>query len=144
VSDVHQLSVALHNACLYQFVLCVFRGLPHAHILIILAPEHKFRTPEDYDRVVCAELPDAQVNPRLYEIVTSNMLHGPCGPVNPNSPCMVDGECSKKYPRAFSETTVDSNDSYPVYRRRDDGRYHEVTTRYVRQCRLSLPYLCNI
>ena len=26
------------------------RGLPHAHILIILAPEDKLNSPDDYDR----------------------------------------------------------------------------------------------
>ena len=33
------------------------RGLPHAHILLFLAPEDKMVTPEDYDSVVCAEIP---------------------------------------------------------------------------------------
>ena len=34
------------------------RGLPHSHILIILDENGKLKTPEDYDHVVCAELPD--------------------------------------------------------------------------------------
>ena len=34
------------------------RGLPHAHILMILSPEDKPKTPEDFDKLVCAEIPD--------------------------------------------------------------------------------------
>jgi hypothetical protein len=35
------------------------RGLPHAHILLILHPEDKPRTVHDYDRMVWAQIPDA-------------------------------------------------------------------------------------
>jgi hypothetical protein len=49
------------------------------------------------------------------------MLHGPCGNARPTAPCMQDGKCSKKYPRAFSEESLLEVDGYPVYRRRDDG-----------------------
>ncbi|XP_060855280.1 uncharacterized protein LOC132932954 [Metopolophium dirhodum] len=41
------------------------RGLPHAHILIILAEDCKFRTAEDVDGVVCAFLPDPAIDRRL-------------------------------------------------------------------------------
>ena len=34
------------------------RGLPHAHILLILHKDSKPRTPEAVDRMVCAEIPD--------------------------------------------------------------------------------------
>ena len=34
------------------------RGLPHPHILIILSDHDKPREPCEYDRIVCAELPD--------------------------------------------------------------------------------------
>jgi hypothetical protein len=54
------------------------RGLPHAHILLHLADEDKPLMPEDYDRIICAELPDR--NSPLWEIITSSMMHGPCGP----------------------------------------------------------------
>ena len=42
------------------------RGLPHAHILIILAAEHRFQTPEEVDEVVCAELPIEPTPPVRY------------------------------------------------------------------------------
>ena len=35
------------------------RGLPHVHAALTFAPEDELRTPEDIDRVVCAELPGA-------------------------------------------------------------------------------------
>ena len=36
--------------------------------------------------------------------------------------CMVDGTCTKGYPKQFSETTTDNVNGYPSYHRRDDGR----------------------
>ena len=57
------------------------------------------------------------------------MIHGPCGDFNPMSPCMDQGSCTKKFPRAFSEKTTDSEYSYPTYRRRNNGR--TVTVRNV-------------
>ena len=50
------------------------------------------------------------------------MMHGPCGVANPNSPCMEDGKCTKKFPKDFTEVTMEC-DGYPQYRRRDDGKY---------------------
>ena len=63
------------------------------------------------------------VDPELHQIVMSNMVHGPCGCINPNSPCMQDGRCSKKYPKQYITETQIGADSYPLYRRRnpDDG-----------------------
>ncbi|KAF7827231.1 uncharacterized protein G2W53_018395 [Senna tora] len=98
------------------------RGLPHAHILLFLAPGNKYPTPEDIDKIICAEIPDKATNPELYAIVQKFMIHGPCGAANYNFPCMVDGRCSKHFPKKILDrTTVDEN-GYPLYRRRDDGR----------------------
>ena len=72
--------------------------------------------------VVCAEIPDKDTFPELYQIVTKFMMHGPCGVANPNSPCMEDGKCTKKFPKDFTEVTMEC-DGYPQYRRRDDGKY---------------------
>ena len=47
------------------------------------------------------------------------MMHGPCGTDRPNAPCMNEGACSKHYPRAFQQTTVQSANGYPLYRRRE-------------------------
>jgi hypothetical protein len=98
------------------------RGLPHAHILIILHPEDKPKTVEDINSIVCAEIPDPDQQPHLYSIITKCMVHGPCGATRPSARCMKDGKCSKRYPRTFSETTVMDENNYPVYRRCDNGR----------------------
>ena len=101
------------------------RGPPHAHILGICDEESKPRTPEDYDSIVCAEIPDKEQFPELHKTVTTLMMHGPCGLSNPNSPCMVDGKCSKQFPKDFVEKTFSAADGYPHYRRRNDGAFVE-------------------
>ena len=50
------------------------------------------------------------------------MVHGPCGLLNNNSPCMVNGACSKHYPKEFNNGTVLNVNGYPLYHRPDDGR----------------------
>ncbi|KAF2903263.1 hypothetical protein ILUMI_02923 [Ignelater luminosus] len=98
------------------------RGLPHAHILLWMV--EKIR-PDEIDSIICAEIPDPEVDPQLYEVVKKNMIHGPCGEHNPESPCMIDNKCSKRYPRALLADTITGNDGYPQYRRRsieDNGR----------------------
>ena len=94
------------------------RGLPHAHLLLILRAEDKVHTVEDIDRVISAEIPDSDTDPELYRIVTQNMLHGPCTPQR----CLKNGRCSKKYLKPFSNATVWHDDGYPLYRRQDNGR----------------------
>ena len=81
------------------------RGLPHAHILIILAPEDKPETVDDVDATVCAEISDPAVNPRLHDTVCSMMLHGHWGAHNPRATCMENGKCTKGYPKSFQECT---------------------------------------
>lgn len=98
------------------------RGLPHAHILIWLAPQAKIN-PENIDHVISAEIPCPTETPILHELVKANMIHGPCGPFNWNSPCMKDGKCTKSFPKDFIDTTQTGHDGYPKYRRRkeEDG-----------------------
>ena len=52
------------------------------------------QTPSDIDRFIFAEIPDKDLDPELYDLVTTCLMHGPCGLNNPNAPCMVDGKCS--------------------------------------------------
>ena len=66
-------------------------------------------TPNKIDHIICAEIPDEKMavikedksgnfheclesNP-LYDLVTSMMLHGPCGPMYTNKSYMRDGYC---------------------------------------------------
>ncbi len=101
------------------------RGLPHAHILVILQPSDAPRHAEDVDKLVSAELPDPAVHPRLYAIVTKHMLHGPCGHAHPRCPCMVERDghnvCSKNYPKMRQESTTIVDDGDVRYWRRDGG-----------------------
>jgi len=102
------------------------RGLPHAHILIFLHPEHRYVHAKSIDKVICAEIPDKATEPRLFEIVSSLMIHGPCGHQNPGSPCMNNNnKCTKHFPKKFAAETIIDADGYPVYRRRDNGVYVE-------------------
>ena len=105
------------------------RGLPHAHILIIVADEDRATTPEMVDNVISAEIPPdpeetddpivKENRRRLEKIVLTNMIHGPCGKENPKAPCMENGKCTKNFPKEFqSRTIMDSDKTYPVYRRR--------------------------
>ena len=68
------------------------RGLPHAHILIWLKTKIM---PDQIDSTIRAEIPNPEEDPLLFEIVTKNMVHGPCGALNPRASCMVDGKCTK-------------------------------------------------
>ena len=73
------------------------RGLPHYHILLILAEQCKSREPQDVDTIVSAEIPDKTINPRLYDIITRNNIRGPCGYVSRNNVCTTTGACEKGF-----------------------------------------------
>ena len=45
------------------------RGLPHAHILLILESSDKLRTPEHVDTIISTEIPDRAQYTELYETV---------------------------------------------------------------------------
>ena len=73
--------------------------------LSFVVVEHRI-TPDKIDDVIC---PDPSVDPELHQIVMSNMYR-PCGCINPNSSCMQDGRCSKKYPKQYIvETQLDAD-----------------------------------
>ena len=88
------------------------RGLPHAHILLWVASEDKVK-PKDIDLVISAEIPDQEQDPHLHKMVMAHMIHGPCGNLNQNSPCMTDCKCSKDFPKPFLQSTEQGNDSSP-------------------------------
>ncbi|XP_044599590.1 uncharacterized protein LOC123275503 [Cotesia glomerata] len=92
------------------------RGLPHAHILVWLIDKIR---PEEIDNIISAEIPDPSTDQLLFDIVTANMIHGPCGTFNRSSPCMSDGKCTKNFPKDFTNDTITNVDGYPIYRRRN-------------------------
>jgi hypothetical protein len=70
------------------------RGLPHAHILLILDDADKPRGCHDYDTIASAEIPDIDLYPAADSTVVKCMLHYKCGVHNPQAPGMVDEKCS--------------------------------------------------
>ncbi|GAA0158769.1 hypothetical protein LIER_15712 [Lithospermum erythrorhizon] len=80
-------------------------GLPHAHFLIILKPTFKYMSPEAYDCVVCPELPDQKKDPYLYIFVCKTH----------DARSMRRIECRQC--------------TYPVYRRKNDGKVAKVRGR---------------
>jgi hypothetical protein len=91
------------------------RGLPHAHILIILKQAPSL---EHIDMFVSAEIPNPSTQPELYKIIISQMIHGPCGEMKPSAPCMSEGECEKGFPKEFCDETTVPVDAFAQYRRR--------------------------
>ena len=105
------------------------RGLPHAHLLFILDEGYKFaeKNPSYLNQFIFAEIPDKEKNPVLHKRVCSHMLHKPCHLVN--SQCTDEnGNCKSYFPKDFVEQTSLDESGFPVYRRRNDGRF--VTKRY--------------
>ena len=113
------------------------RGLPHAHLLLTLDPESKLREPHEYDSFVCAEFPDRNVSPALFETIKTNNIHGPCGTGISQQPmCMENGKCTKRFPKEFNDRTYENHTGYPIYRRRNTGftinvRGKQVDNRWV-------------
>nr|KAJ0205278.1 hypothetical protein LSAT_V11C500264790 [Lactuca sativa] len=95
------------------------RGLPHAHSFLILETNCKMHTPEDFEKIVYAKIPSQSENPHLFRMVVQHMIHGPYGSLNFFNVCMKKkGSCKNPYPKDFSSKTIQTDDAYPIYRRR--------------------------
>ena len=101
-------------------------GLPHIHLLIFLKETYKLLTTDAIDSCIWAHWPDPDTQPLLFETVKQCMVHGPCGALNPNAPCMVDGKCSKGYPKIFQDSMSMDQNGYPLYFRPNDGWKYKV------------------
>ena len=116
--------------------------------LLIMEGRYKIMCPEQYDLLIWVELPIKKYLD-LYKMVTKHMMYGPCGVLNRNCPCTKGHEsCKNCYPRPFYDATLQRKDSYPVYRRCDDGRKEKVH-RHDLDNRWVMPYnpyllLCSI
>jgi hypothetical protein len=114
------------------------RGMPHAHILIIL--KTKIESPRHIDEVVWAEIPCPVQHPILHAIVVQRMIHSPCD-MNSESPCRQktkDGQCRRHFPKEFNTVTTAAGDGYPQYRRR--GNFSFVRNGQVIDDRWVVPY----
>ena len=65
----------------------------------------------DIDKYISAEIPDSETDSILFNTGVNNMILGPC-----DSRCIIEGQCSKHYPRDFQEETIMSPDGYPYYK----------------------------
>ncbi len=95
INDIHKkhiLGRTVTRIYVIEFQKC---GLPHAHILIFFAEECKPHTVGDVDRMISVELLNPETNRLAHETVAKCMMHGPCGVVFLNAPCMEDGKCKK-------------------------------------------------
>jgi len=62
------------------------------------------------------------------------MIHGSCGELNENSPCMDRGSFTKQYPRILVPNKIIGNDGYPLRRRRstEDGGKSAIRNKWNR------------
>ena len=60
-----------------------------------------------------------------WTLISNRMLHGPCGVDNPQAKCIVNGKCSKCFPKEYRERIDWAEDSYPLYARLDNGLVFE-------------------
>ncbi|XP_031119050.1 uncharacterized protein LOC116022466 [Ipomoea triloba] len=72
--------------------------------------------------IILAEIPDKSSDPTYFNAVEEFMIHGPYGASRKSSPCMVNGSCSKHFPKKFVNCSTFDEDGYPIYTRRDNGR----------------------
>ncbi|GFQ70139.1 ATP-dependent DNA helicase [Trichonephila clavata] len=101
------------------------RGLPYAHILVWLQETLHVHKVDDF---ISAEIPNPEEDPELFNCITTQVVHGPCGVINPFSLCMKNGRCTKRYHRDFLKETQTGRDGYPLYcrRRPEDGGFSTV------------------
>ncbi|XP_021975391.1 uncharacterized protein LOC110870521 [Helianthus annuus] len=93
------------------------RGLPHCHLLLWVDESNKITDATHVDKYISAEIPDPEMDPELHRIVTNFMIHGPCGTVKPNAPCMSLGMCSKNFPKAYQQSSMIDENEYAHYKR---------------------------
>ena len=101
------------------------RGLPHAHILLLLQNDDKHPTVAEIDNIISAQIPDLDKEPLAYDAVKQYIVHGSYRSINSRASCMIENKNVKHFPKKFcSQTTVD-NDGFPIYRRKNNGIYVE-------------------
>jgi hypothetical protein len=90
------------------------RGLPHAHILLILRDQI---SPEQYCKYTSAEIPDPDRHPRLFHRVVESLVHSPCNTLGSHRCHTGEGRCRFGFPKPYSDSTFENTEGYMTYRR---------------------------
>ena len=78
------------------------RGLPHLHSIVTIKDSHRTKSIREINKVVCAEIPDRDKNPVLYQTVLEYAIHGPC-----HRKCKLEkGKCPKRFPKLYRDITL--------------------------------------
>ncbi|XP_076032462.1 uncharacterized protein LOC143020185 [Oratosquilla oratoria] len=77
-------------------------------------------------QLISAEIPNKETEPRLYDIVTRCMIHGPCKGYDESQMCCQGkdskpGKCAKGFPKTCRSDLLFGNNGYPEYVRRSVG-----------------------
>ena len=121
--------------CIVRVIEFQMRGLPHAHIVVIMKAAYRPRTGAQIDSLATAELPPmppddddsdaANVQRRLRALVLEHMVHNDCtGAQGRRCPCYddVNKRCRGRFPYEYVETTsIGDGKSKPTLRRRRGG-----------------------
>lgn len=114
-------------------------------MLLWVASPFKIQEGADIDNYITDELHDCILEPSLYRIVTTCVLHGLCGLLNTGAPYMVDDRCKKRFPKPFNLLTTFDDNVYVRYRRRA-RLYHVLQIGARTNIRYVVPYkkrLCS-
>ena len=122
----------LNDACgrVVTYARCIEvqeSGNPHAHIVFGLKDCSKPHTPHAIDTMVCAEIPDPEQHPKLYEQVKKTQIHT-CIPELCRKGRRHDQPCKKGFPKEFQSHTVINDNNKVKYRRRSpqDGGHSVI------------------
>lgn len=155
-----------HQVCRIYVVEFQKRGLPHAHIVVILKEGDRPMTPADIDSLSSAEIPplpaddddspEAAKQRELRELVLEHMVHNDCsGPNGRRCPCWDDVKkgCGGNFPFAFAPTSSMGDERRKAVLRRRQGaawtanvNSRRVTNEYVVPYNASflLKYRCHM
>ena len=162
----------LKSGMLGQQIACVYviefqkRGLPHAHIVVILAGNDRPVTGQQVDELSSAEIPPlppaddtsemANVQRKLRALVLEHMIHNDCsGPEGRKCPCYDDRKacCGAGFPFAHADATTMGDERAKVGLRRRRGQQwsadvngRTVTNKWVvpYNAALLLKYQCHL
>ena len=93
------------------------RGLPHIHLILILKKSARPKSIRGYDQFISAQIPNKEVDPELYDLVTRLMIHKNCEHYK-KQPCLKNGHCTKHFPKDFCSKTKGLEDGYVQHKRK--------------------------